>query len=345
MSSIKQLCITAALAVSVLAMGVGTASAQETATIIYNNYLSPFDDTYRVGVKDFAQRIEQASGGAIEVKIPDASLAPANRQYEMVRGRIADMAVLGIHQVPQLQLATLLQLATKPGFAPTAEAASVALWETYQKYFKPISGFEGAKVLATWTLPGRQLLSVSDVSVQQPEDVEGAVVWAPGHTFVEDAEALGMVPLDAEFMELQQFVARGDLDLLFITPGSAASAHVLKPATGYAEIPGGFGTLAFAVIISKAKWKQLSEEQQAAVLQAAEGLSRRVGAAQDASNRKALAKLKDMDVPIYLWNDNPNLLGQQIKIWKKNAKRAGLENPEEVIDFYKTVLMRKLSDK
>ena len=125
--------LTKIAALAGLAAGLGMPAMAQT-ELIYNSYLPPFNETFQVGIRDFAAAIAEESGGDVVITIPDSSLAPSNRQYEMVRDGIADMAVLQTESVSQFVI--LNELGGLPGMAPTAEAGSVALWETYKEVFE-----------------------------------------------------------------------------------------------------------------------------------------------------------------------------------------------------------------
>ncbi len=329
----------ALLGTSLLLTTAGGALAQSV-ELIYNSYLPPFNETFQIGIRDFAAAIEEESGGSITITIPDSSLAPANRQYEMVRDGIADLAVSGTDSVSQF--VTLNFLGEYPGMAPTAEAGSVALWETYQEYFAEKNELPGVRVLSTHVLPGRDILSVNEgLVIETPDDLAGQRLWATARPFIEASEAMGAVPLDTEFGELQEFVARGDLDGLFISPGSAGSAGVMENVSQIARLPGGFGSVSFLVMISEDAWGRLNEEQQAAVTRAAEGLPRRLGAANDASELEVADQVEAIGISNLEYAAFADILSGQIDGWKERAAAAGLEDPQAAIDFYMSVVERE----
>lgn len=335
----------AALAASavMLAPVLAPAPALADAELIFNSYLPPHDELYRVAIRDFAAAIEKESGGAITVTIPDTSLAPSDRQYEMVRDGIADMAIVSTGGVPQL--VTMNKIGDLPFNSPSARAASVALWETYNRYFLPFDEFKGVKVLSTSVLPGRQILSVGKLRAQTVADLDGAKLWSPPGALSETVKRLGAVPVNSEFTDLQEYVTKGTVDAMVMAPNSAKGARVLEYVTGMTEVPGGLGSLSFAVFISQDRWDQLTPDEQAAIQRAAEGLPARTGAAAD----EVLAKLApDMaEVPTHTvegasLDEFHSLLQAGIEDWKERAARKGLENPDEVLAFYREVLEREV---
>ncbi|MBK1796099.1 hypothetical protein JHL21_16545 [Devosia sp. WQ 349] len=313
--------------------------------LIYNNTLPPFNETYQVGIRDFAAAINEASGGEIKVTIPDAQLAPVDRQYEAVRDGIVDMALIDVSAVTQHVV--LNGIGELPGFAPTSEAGSVALWETYQKFFEGVGEWDGVKVLSTHVLPGRQILSVSEFVPDTPEGMRGARTWATSATLAVIAQAFGGVPMDTAYPELQENVERGNLDVLFITPGSADGAGVRPSVTHLTKIPGGIGTGSFAVIIAEERWNEMTPAQQEIILATAEGLPRRLGQANDVEEIEtapAYANVPTTEVEGEALAAFHEVLDQQESMWFQRAEAAGLADPQAAIDFYQSVLKREAGE-
>jgi TRAP-type C4-dicarboxylate transport system substrate-binding protein len=329
---------------STVALGLALPAAAQV-ELIYNSYLPPFNETFQVGIRDFAAAIQEESSGEIVVTIPDSSLAPSDRQYEMVRDGIADMAVLQTESVSQFVV--LNELGGLPGMAPSAEAGSVALWETYVEHFKPVNELPGVIILSTHVLPGRDILTLGDLRIETPADLSGQRIWASARPFLDASEAMGAVPLVLEFGEIQEFAARGDLDALFITPGSAGSAGVLDMVGQIARKPGGFGSQSFMIIISEAKWNEMNTDQQAAVLRAADGLPRRLGAANDASELEVAAEVEAMGVTVFEGEALAafqQVVAPQLDNWRTRAAEAGLTDPQAAIDFYMAAVARETAN-
>lgn len=330
---------------STAALFLGTTSAFAETDLIFNSYLRPFDETFQVGIRDFAAAIEAESGGEVTITIPDSSLAPSDRQYEMVRDGIADMALLQVESVSQFMM--LNELGGLPGMAPTAEAGSVALWETYKAHFEQVGELPGVKVLSAHVLPGRDILALGETNITGPDDLSGKRMWASARPFREVSEVVGAVPLVLEFGELQEFAARGDLDGLFVTAGSANSAGVLDMTHQIARLPGGFGSQSFIIIISEERWMEMNADQQDAILRAADGLPRRIGAANDASELEVADKVAEIGILTFegeALEKFQAVVAPQVDGWKARATEAGLADPQAAIDFYTTVVAREAGE-
>ncbi|MFG6082942.1 TRAP transporter substrate-binding protein DctP [Paracoccus litorisediminis] len=333
----------AALAASAVMLApVFAAPALAETELIFNSYLPPHDELYQIAIRDFAAAIEKESAGGIKVTIPDTSLAPSDRQYEMVRDGIADMAIVSTGGVPQL--VTLNKIGDLPFNSPSARAASIALWETYNTYFLPFDEFKGVKVLSTNVLPGRQILSVGKLQAKTVADLKGAKLWSPPGALSEAVKKLGAVPVNSEFTDLQEYVTKGTVDAMVMAPNSAKGARVLEYVTGMTQIPGGLGSLSFAVFISQERWDALSPEEQQAIQRAADGLPARTGAAADevlAKLAPEMAKVPTENLEGAQLDEFTTLLQARIDEWKERAAKKGLSDPDEVLTFYRDVLARE----
>lgn len=312
-------------------------AAAET-SLIFNTYLPSYEVTQQIAVRDFAERIKAESGGSIDIVIPDVSLAPINRQYEMVLDGIADMAFIPTNEVPQI--VALNRIADLPNHAPTAEAASVALWETYKKHFEELDEYKGLVVLSTHALPGRQVMSLKK-PLQAMEDFQGTKIWTPPGAMSDVVSGLGGVPVMVTFTNLHENVSKGMVDGLVITPDSANSARVLEDIHYQTNIEGGLGSISFAVVIRQDRWDELSEDQRAAVLRAADGLPARTGAAVDLREEEVLARTAHIEVVDASETLNASvkpIFEAQADAWVELARQKGLADPEAALATYRAAL-------
>ncbi len=330
------------LATSILALGPSLAMAET--NLIFNSFLPKYDELYQTAIAGFAADIERESGGAITITIPETTLAPSDRQYEMVRDGIADMAIVSSGAVRQLVV--LNQIADLPLHSPSSRAGSIALWETYQKYFASFEEFAGVHVLSTSVLPGRQVLNVGATAIEGADGFSGIKLWSPPGRLTGVAKGLGAVPVNSEFTDLYEYVSKGTVDSVIMTPGSAAGARIIDNVTQLVNVPGGLGSLSFTVFISQERWESLTDDERAAIERAAAGLPERSGAAADAAEAEVAPQVAD--VPAYTFEGEEMakldaVFAASLDEWMAAARERGLENPEEVVAFYRSVLDRELA--
>ena len=323
--------------VAIAAGSITAAPAIAQTELIFNSYLPPFNVMRRVAVNEFAKRIEAESGWSIKVTIPDSSLAPSNQQYEMLLDGVADMAMLPINDMSQVVSAAAI--ADLPGHAPSAEAASIALWETYDQIFRKNDEFKGVVVLTTEVLNGRQILSMGK-PIEKAEDLKGMKFWVPAGPMSEIAESAGSVPVHVPFPQLFEAVSKGVVDGLVASPGSAKSAKVLDQVSHYVTVPGGVGSVSFATAISQDRWDMLTEDQQAAIMRAAKGLPGIIGKAIDAQDKGAdLSGVSVSEATPAVAGALKPEMDAQIEAWKEKATAKGVD-AEAALTFYRNVLTR-----
>lgn len=336
MSKLNHLILVGLTAASLFSPRPVLAQATE---LIFNAYLPPQNAMRKAGIEDFARRIEQESGGSLKIVIPDATLAPTNQQYSMLLDGVADMAFMAVGDMSQT--VTLPGIGDIPYNAPSGRAGSIALWETYKKFFEPMDEYKGVVVLSMHTLNGRQIMSVNK-PVDSAAALSGIKIWVPPGPMTELVAGTGAVPTYIAFPELADGVSKGLVDALITTPGSAVSGGVVKKLKHYTKVPGGLGSVSIAVMISKERWEGLTDDQRVAILRAADGLPGRVGQAVDDQDKGVdLSHITAIDAPADLTAALKPHMDRQVDAWKERAKAKGLANPDEALEFYHGVLKRE----
>ncbi|VCU70413.1 Bacterial extracellular solute-binding protein, family 7 [Pigmentiphaga humi] len=313
---------------------LATAAQAQTKELIYNSYLPPFDPVHRIAVVDFAKRIEAETGGTLKITIPASSLAPSPRQWDIVSQKVADLAVVAHYsQRSRLQLPLIADL---PFNAANAESASVALWNVQQKYFDQANEFKGMKLLSMHTLPPRHLVS-SDKEVKTIEDFRALKVWTPAGELTDIVRGLGGVAVYSTLAQLYEYASKHTVDAFMVGPGTIAQQKVGDYVKYMMEVPGGFGTVSFAVVMNGDTWNGLSDAQRAAVQRAAEGLPQRTGRAIDERERDGMKAIKlqvsqaSADI---LAKMEPVMRTQEYE-WVESARKRGVANPEQVLKAYR----------
>lgn len=338
-----RICATLMLAVLAACSGSENPAADAPATdvteLIFNSYLPPLDAMRHMSVEDFSRRIEEESGGSIRITIPGATLAPPDHQWGVVLDGVADLAMVS-HYSQRAQLVLPL-IADLPFSASSGEAGSIALWNTQQRYFSALNEFKDVKLLSMHTLPGFGLVT-RDALVESVDDFDGLKLWASAGPPSEVATALGAVPVQSPFPQLFEYVSKGNVDGAMIGAGTIRSASLADHVKHVLRVPGGLSSSSFAVIMNRDTWDGLSEDQQAAVLRAAEGLPGRTGRELDEREAGVLAQTS-----IAVNELSPEELARlQERLesfregWVESAKARGLANAEEAYDFYQAEMLR-----
>jgi TRAP-type C4-dicarboxylate transport system substrate-binding protein len=314
--------------------GDGKAPLRPAKELIFNNYLSPGDPVRRVAIEDFGKRIEQESKGALKIVIPDSSLAPPNRQWNVVTEGVADMAIIPVYS--QRARIALPMVADLPFNSVTAEAASVALWNTQQKFFDRVNEFADVKLLSLHVLPPFNYISNTKPLVKA-DDLKGLKIWVAAGPATDAVKAVGAIPVYSPFPQLFEYASKGNVDALMIGPGSIKTAGIGDYVKYMTSIPGGMGSASFALVMNKDRWAALSDAEQAAVTRAAQGLPRITGRALDERNQIALQEIKltinDAD-EVLLASLRKQLQGMETA-WMESARQRGLPDPTAALAYYR----------
>ncbi|MDE2220531.1 MAG: hypothetical protein KGL25_10525 [Gammaproteobacteria bacterium] len=308
--------------------------------LIFNTYLPPFDSVRKVLVEDFAARIGRQSAGAIRVSVPAVSLAPSTRQWDLVTSRVADIAVIPIYT--QRARIVLPLLADLPFNSVSARSASMALWRTQEVYFSKFDEFRGVKLLGVFVLPPSRFVSKVR-PVKAIGDFRGLRTWVPASELSRSIAALGGAPVYSTLGQMFEYASKGTVDALMTSPSAVKQAHIGSYVHYMTEVPGGFGSVSFAVVINNAAWAGLGAKGQAALLRAAEGLPERVGAALDARDKAGLAEvpLEINRTPGALTTRITSLLAFQESEWLAAARSRGLADPAAALAYYRSQMNKE----
>lgn len=312
----------------------GLAGSVISAELIFNNYAPPPSQTTKVLFEQFASDIEEQTGGEVTVSIPATSMAPVDGVWDLVSQGIVDVVNQPRYVLPQKF--KLTQIAELPFNTTSSEAASVALQRTYDKYFADLGEYDGVKVLAFTVFEGRQIMN-NVRPVETIDDYQGLKIWTTPGPLADAVKAAGATPVPAPFPQLYEFASKGTVDGMIFTPSTARSSQTGEYVKYYTKVPGGLGNLSFALVMNQDSWERLTAEQQQTISAIADTLPQRFGEAQDADEASALNSL-DLEVreaSPELVDELKARLQDKEKAWIDAARAAGLENPEEALEYYR----------
>ena len=124
-------------------------------TLVINTYLPAQHPLNAQVLKPWAADVARVTQGRVDIDFPPASLAAPQQLWEAVTGRVVDGAYIFngnfYRQLPLMQVAHL------PFGSSTARSMSVALWKTYQDYFKSANEYKDVELLALFVIPTGQI--------------------------------------------------------------------------------------------------------------------------------------------------------------------------------------------
>lgn len=276
---------------SIIALGLGsTAMAQET-TLRLSNWLPPSHPIVRDMMVPWAESLEQASDGRINVQILDAPLGPPPAHFDLAVNGAADLT-FGVHGYTPGRFA-LTEIAEMPFLADSAEALSVAFWRVYEDVLAEQDEHRGAKVLGVFT-HGPGMLYTNGVPVTPLEDLSGAKIRVAGNITNQLAEAMDMVSIQAPSPQSYEILSGGIADGIFFPPESVPFFKLEELLDTALRVPGGLYNVSFFFVMNEARYESLSEEDRAAIdAVSGEAFARLAGRAWDAADAKGMEIIQD----------------------------------------------------
>ena len=281
----KQLKFFAAAIISVLALsitGLITAAAETVLTI--SSWAPPTHAINAVVWPAWGKLIEEATEGRVTTKI-EYNLAPPPAQMDLIRDGVADVAWMFHGYNPgRFVLTKAVEL---PGLGTNAEAASVAYWRVYEKYFAAANEHEGVTVVGL-TSHGPGIIHTK-APISKLEDLKGLKIRIGGGVSAGVGELLGVVGVQVPAPKVYETLAQGVADGIFM-PMETKKSFRLKEVAPYSMImPGGLYYGSFAFVMNTDTLDGLGEKDRAAVLSVSgEVLSRIAGKAWDEADAAGL---------------------------------------------------------
>jgi len=271
------------------AIGFASSAFAETKLTIAN-WLPPTHPLFSEVVVKMAESITEATGGDVTTSILPAPLGPPPAQFDIAANGVADIT-FGVQGYTAGRFKTF-NLAELPFLGDSAEAISVAYWNTYDKMLKEAGEYDQVKVLAVFAHgPGAIFLKEGDVA--SPDVLNGQKLRVGGGFVHNVATALGAVPVEGPSSKAYELLSQGVADgILF--PFESVNAFKLIPELSTAiTVPGGLYNTSFFIVMNKAKWDSLTPKQQGEIDSVTgEALARVAGQMWDREDAKGRAAME-----------------------------------------------------
>lgn len=251
-----------------VALFATSASAE---TVLRLGHVWPDSEIHAQAAEQFAEAVSEATGGEVTVEIFGGGTLGSDR--EILEGLKIGTADIWIGGGGVLSAASdTAKIFTVPFmFDNLDHFAAIYDGEVGQSITEAIDEESGYQILAYWMRGPRWL--TTKTRVETPEDLLGLKIRVPDSSvFVESWRQLGASPTPMNFGEvftaLQQGVIDGQenpLSLIYASKFSEVvdflgdTQHVMEP---------------IAVVASSSRLSQLGEEEQAAILEAANGVAK-----------------------------------------------------------------------
>ena len=266
-----------------MATVVGSTSRADTTNLKVSHYLPP-NHTFQRELLKWGDVLVERSHGRLRLDIfPASQLGPVNRQFDLVRNGVADIAV-GLHgatpgRFPMTDLVSLPYLAPKAG--SNSAVTSRRLTELAPTYLA--AEHPGMKIL--WMAVTNPLMfHTSRRPIAHLEDFRGLRIRYAGEQFAQIIPLLGASPLAVPPAETADSLAKGIIDGATF-PYEACQSFDLGTVLKYSLEPG-VSAATFAVVMNPSKFASLAPDLQSLIDQTTGALmAENFGNAFDASER------------------------------------------------------------
>jgi TRAP-type C4-dicarboxylate transport system substrate-binding protein len=314
---------------------VGDARADAALTM---NVAMPRTSSFFLGLYGpWKEAVERESQGRIKIDIPAASLAPLNRQWDVVESGVADVAMTPDDFIRQR--VKLPFLAETPFIAPNSIAATVAIWRTQQKYFTAAHEYKGVKLLGQWVNGGNTLMTVSR-PVKAMEDFKGLKLWVATPSMKAAADAFGAAPVpSAGSGNMFDYVSAGIVDGSITGKGSLISFQIARYIKHIETFSGQLGYNVFSFFMNQKAYDRLSPEDRAAIDKVSnEAISRTVAQGFVDQDNRADELIKQYNIEVSAASPEfVAALKAKIPFYKTEflaaAKERGIDGPA-AYDYY-----------
>ena len=291
------------------------------ATLNYANF-PPAGTFPSVQMEQWKKEVEKRTDGEVTINtFPGGTLLGAKN---MLRGVVQGQADIGNlcmpYQPGAFPLTSVMEL---PLRFRSSRAASLVLWELFQKYDP--EAFDKVKVLTVFTSPPSSLMTREPV--RSRADLKGMELRASGSAS-DILDRLGATPVSMPMSETPEALQKGMIN------GLLSSLEVMKDLNFAQYCPyvtrANLQVYPFAVVMNRDKWEALSRESQKVMENLAREHAEWTGEYVDGHVDEALEYSRtEHDVTVFEFSEKERRTIQEeieplIGEWKGKARKKGL---------------------
>ncbi|MBB1486218.1 TRAP transporter substrate-binding protein [Oceanospirillum sediminis] len=269
-----------------------TASAQTTLRV--GSWLPPNHPQNSVVWPTWSKWVEEATEGRVKVEV-EYGLGHPKTMFELVEDGVVDASFSYHGYVPGRF--KLTQAVEQPLLGASAEAASVAHWRVFEKYFAKAQEHDGLEVIGLFTHGPGQIHMAEPI--KSLAELEGKKIRLGGGVQGEIGHRLGVTAVGAPAPKVYEMMQQGVIDGVFIPMGEQKTLRLKEVAKNVIVLPGGMYLGSFAMFMNPDFLADLSDKDRKAIMGVSgEKLSAMAGKAWDEADGAGLAAAKDAGVNI-----------------------------------------------
>ena len=318
---------------------VSCAAGVQATTLTLSNWVPPTHFITTDILQVWAKDVEQATEGRVKIRMLPKPVGSPPQHWELARKGIADITWGNFTYEPDRFKA--IWFAEFPFSGDNAEAQSVALWDTYQKYLKDTPTFQGVKLLGTGMFGGGAIHHGSK-NIVTPEDLANQKIRMGGPIQKRLLEEMGAVPIAAPAPQVYELVENGVVDGSLNPIESVINFRAADMLKHHTLVPGGFYDATFFLAMNEGTWNKLSEADKKAIMSVSgEHFSRLWGSEYDRQTEMALKELKEQN---HQFNTpSPELMANIEEVnktvvaeWAADSASFNIDDPMEMVEFYRS---------
>ncbi|GGK60128.1 TRAP transporter substrate-binding protein [Amphritea balenae] len=268
--------------------------------------------------------VEEATEGRVKVVV-EYGLGHPKTMFELVEDGVIDASFSYHGYVPGRF--KLTQAVEQPLLGVSAEAASVAHWRVFNKYFAEANEHDGLEVIGLFTHGPGQVQMAKPVS--SLADLNGKKIRLGGGVQAEIGHRMGVTAVGAPAPKVYEMMQQGVIDGVFIPMVDQKSLRLKEVARNVIAFPGGMYLGSFGIFMNQDFLADLDAKDRDAILAVSgEKLSAMAGAAWDAGDAVGLKAAQEAGVNITMVQEG-DALSAEFKELTKGMDEAFLESVAE----------------
>lgn len=281
------------------------------------------------------------SGKVVFQHFPGEQLGKAKDLLTLTQTGVADVGyVVPSYASDKMPLTAVAEL---PGTTTSTCVKMAAFWKLtreggilYEREFKP----NGLHPLIPFMLSTYQVV-LSTRTISSMKELSGVKVRSSGGAMDLMIRLIGAVPVRMAPPEIYESMQRGTIDAAMLPYQSVLAydlTNLLKAGTTGVD----FGTIALTYSIGETKWRQLPRDVQAALLLAAETVSKRGCAKVDAAEAAAITRIQGAGMKLVAFDVADRAAFDKAfaavrEDWAKDLDRRGKPGTAVLGEFVKAV--------
>ena len=323
-------------AMSVVALSLSAAPAFAQTEISISSWVPPSHFLNKDFLAGWAQEVEKATSGRVKFRFLPKMVTSPIGHFDAVKDGLADLAFISHSYTPaRFQL---VRFGVLPFGGNNAEAQSVAVWRTYERYLVSANEHAGVKLLTIYA-HGPGIMYNTKRPINRLADLQGLKFRVGGGMAADVGQAIGATILQKPAPESYELLSQGIVDGVFFPAESPVSFKLEKLLRYATEFPGGLYSDTHSVIMNEAKFNSLPKQDQEIIMKlAGDHMSQLAGKAWDKygaigeTGMKA-AGMQIMKAPAALVAEVRERTKQFEADWIKEAAAKGVDGAKVLAAF------------